>query len=210
VGDDGRSKGIAYVLFSDSSEVEKACELHGQELGGRWLKIEQASNRTERVYDAPVKPEGECYTIFIGNLSWSVDEDAIRSAFESCGTITSVRFATDRETGEFRGFGHVEFEEGDAAEKGVGMAGMDIGGRPVRCDYAQSRGGGGKGGASPGGKGKGGKGGFSPGGKGKGGKGKGKGKGKGGKGKGDAPQRQSSSVQAFAGKKQTFGDSDSD
>jgi pentatricopeptide repeat protein len=50
VGGDGRSNGIAYVFFSDSSEAEKACELHDQQLGDRWLKIEKASNRTEGVY----------------------------------------------------------------------------------------------------------------------------------------------------------------
>jgi pentatricopeptide repeat protein len=50
VGYDGRSNGIAYVFFSDSSEAEKACELHDQQLGDRWLKIEKASNRTEGVY----------------------------------------------------------------------------------------------------------------------------------------------------------------
>lgn len=58
-----------------------------------------------------------------------------------------MRFAKDRDTGEFRGFGHVEFEESDACEKAVAMRGTEICGRAVRVDYAaQSRRGKGKGG----------------------------------------------------------------
>ncbi|RLO00107.1 hypothetical protein DYB28_010882, partial [Aphanomyces astaci] len=54
------------------------------------------------------KPEG-CLSIFVGNLSWNIDEDTLRATFEHCGPIESVRLATDRETGDFRGFGHVDF-----------------------------------------------------------------------------------------------------
>ena len=86
-----------------------------------------------------MKPDEACYTIFMGNLAWTVDEPAIRAAFDSCGTITAIRFATDRNTGDFRGFGHVEFEEEDAAEKAVAVAGTNVAGRPIRVDYSVPR-----------------------------------------------------------------------
>ncbi|OEU18529.1 RNA-binding domain-containing protein, partial [Fragilariopsis cylindrus CCMP1102] len=75
-------------------------------------------------------------TIFVGNLSWDIDEDSLREAFKGCGTITQVRFSTDRETGDFKGYGHVEFEETEATDAAVQMAGTDICGRAVRVDYA--------------------------------------------------------------------------
>merc|ERR1711998_601558 len=95
------------------------------------------------------------------------------------GTVTNVRLATDRETGQPRGFGHVEFDSEEATEKAVTeMNGTDLDGRSLRIDYAGAKkedGKGGKGGKGSKGKGKG-KG--EKGGKGsKGGKGKGKGKG---------------------------------
>ena len=37
-----------------------------------------------------VRPEG-CDTVFVGNLSWDVDEDSIREVFQSAGEISSVR-----------------------------------------------------------------------------------------------------------------------
>ena len=68
--------------------------------------------------------------------------------FPGCGEITSLRFATNRETGEFRGFGHVEFDSVESAQKAFELAGSDLGGRPVRLDFAANRdgGGGGRGG----------------------------------------------------------------
>jgi hypothetical protein len=66
-----------------------------------------------------------------------------------CGEIVHVRFATDRETGELRGFGHVEFTTLEASKKAIEMTGTDVCGRPIRVDYAAPRaegGGGGRGG----------------------------------------------------------------
>lgn len=61
-----------------------------------------------------------------GNLSWDIDEDTIRSTFASCGEITGVRFATDRETGDFRGFGHVDFADEDGPDAAVKLAGTNV------------------------------------------------------------------------------------
>lgn len=109
--------------------------------------------------EASEKQEG-CCTVFVGNLSFQIDEDTLREAFAECGEITNVRFAEDRETGEFRGFGHVEFAETESTDKALGMAGSDIMGRACRVDYANDRRagggeGGGRGGGGGGGRGRG-------------------------------------------------------
>jgi nucleolin len=41
--------------------------------------------------------------LFVGNLSWNVDEEWLRRAFESFGELSDVRIMTDRETGRSRG-----------------------------------------------------------------------------------------------------------
>ena len=87
------------------------------------------------------KPDG-CTTVFVGNLSFSIDEDTLREAFASCGEIASVRFAEDRETGAFKGFGHIEFVDSESTDKAVAMAGEDVMGRAIRVDYAADRRGG--------------------------------------------------------------------
>jgi nucleolin len=91
--------------------------------------------------EASEKQEG-CTTVFVGNLSFHIDEDTLREAFSSCGEIASIRFAEDRETGAFKGFGHIEFVESESTDKAVAMAGEDVMGRPIRVDYANDRRGG--------------------------------------------------------------------
>jgi len=63
----------------------------------------------------------------------------MRETFGSCGEISSIRFATDRETGDFKGFGHVEFVDSDSTDKAVAMAGTYVMDRPLRVDYANDR-----------------------------------------------------------------------
>ena len=43
--------------------------------------------------------------IYVGNLSWTMTEDDLRSLFEQYGTVSSVKIVKDRETGRSRGFG---------------------------------------------------------------------------------------------------------
>ena len=105
----------------------------------------------------PGKPNDDnVSSIFIGNLSWTVEEEHVRECFANCGEILSVRFSTDRETGEFRGFGHVDFDTPDAATAAVALAGAWVDNRQIRVDYAKPKpprdswgGGGGGGGYSP-------------------------------------------------------------
>ncbi len=87
--------------------------------------------------------------LYVGNLPYSATEDELRSLFEQHGPTTSVAVITDRETGRSRGFGFVEFETEEAAEKArEALDGQDMGGRPLRVNEANERrpGGGGGGG----------------------------------------------------------------
>jgi nucleolin len=43
--------------------------------------------------------------LFVGNLSWNVDEEWLRSEFEEFGELSGVRIVTDRESGRSRGYG---------------------------------------------------------------------------------------------------------
>lgn len=56
----------------------------------------------------------------------------MRQTFGECGDIKSVRFAEDRDTGEFRGFGHVEFYDGNHVDAAMALANTDVMGRPIR------------------------------------------------------------------------------
>jgi nucleolin len=74
-------------------------------------------------------------TIFVGRLSWSVDNDRLAQEFAECGEIESATVQMDRDTGKSRGFGYVRFKTADAVEKALAMNGQEIDGRAVNIDY---------------------------------------------------------------------------
>ncbi|KAF7300673.1 Glycine-rich rna binding protein [Mycena chlorophos] len=98
--------------------------------------------------------------LYIGNLSFHVDDNALYEAFSTHGEITDHIVMKDRETGRSRGFGFVtystEAEANAAVEK---MNDKELGGRRLRVNIAQPKAGGG-GGGGRGGFGGGGSGGY--------------------------------------------------
>jgi len=57
--------------------------------------------------------------LFVGNLSWKTSEDNLKTLFEKFGAVTSVRIIVDQYTGKSKGFGFVEMETPEAAQKAI-------------------------------------------------------------------------------------------
>lgn len=57
--------------------------------------------------------------LFVGNLSWKTTEDNLRAHFEKAGPVVSVRIIADQYTGKSKGFGFVEMESPEAAQKAI-------------------------------------------------------------------------------------------
>ena len=81
--------------------------------------------------------------IYVGNLPFSASESEVRDLFAQHGTVESVSLITDRDTGRPRGFGFVEMSRADASRAIQNLNGKELGGRPLRVNEAQERGGGG-------------------------------------------------------------------
>lgn len=78
--------------------------------------------------------------LFVGNLSWGVREDALRSAFEVFGELEDVFVMVDRATGRSKGFGFVTFKnEADAAKAKEALNGKDLDGREINVDFARPK-----------------------------------------------------------------------
>lgn len=77
--------------------------------------------------------------LYVGNLSWGVDDDGLRNFFENYGEVTDARVITDKETGRSRGFGFVEMPE-EAARSAIAQAdGVELDGRPIKVNEAKPR-----------------------------------------------------------------------
>lgn len=76
--------------------------------------------------------------IYVGNLSFSVNDEELQHAFSSFGNVTSARIVIDKMSGRSKGFGFVEIEDDAAADSAISkMDGQEIGGRPVRVSEAK-------------------------------------------------------------------------
>jgi RNA recognition motif-containing protein len=87
--------------------------------------------------------------LYVGNLSYSVNDSTLRALFEPFGNIESARVISDRDTGSSKGFGFVEMADADAQKAMGALNGRDNDGRALKVNEAkpqENRGGGGGGG----------------------------------------------------------------
>lgn len=90
--------------------------------------------------------------LYVGNLGFSTTESQVRDAFAEFGQVSSVSVITDRATGQSRGFGFVEYETADSAQRAIdSMNGAMLDGRALNVNIAREREGGGGGGGGRGG-----------------------------------------------------------
>jgi nucleolin len=64
-------------------------------------------------------PSGGDNRVYVGNLSWNVDDAALANLFNKQGSVLGARVIYDRETGRSRGFGFVSYGSSDEVEKAV-------------------------------------------------------------------------------------------
>jgi RNA recognition motif-containing protein len=57
--------------------------------------------------------------LFVGKLSFNTTDDSLQALFAEYGKVISARVATDRETNKSRGFGFVEMEDQEEAQKAI-------------------------------------------------------------------------------------------
>ncbi|MFT3948840.1 MAG: RNA-binding protein [Agriterribacter sp.] len=78
--------------------------------------------------------------LYVGNLSWTMTEDDLRTLFEQYGTVSSIKIVKDRETGRSKGFGFVEMENDTEAQNALSsLYDKEIQGRKVVINEAQER-----------------------------------------------------------------------
>jgi RNA recognition motif-containing protein len=81
--------------------------------------------------------------LYVGNLSYSVTNEALRAAFAEVGEVSDAQVVTDRDTGQSRGFGFVTMPDDAEAERAIeALNGTSLEGRPIVVNEARPRGGG--------------------------------------------------------------------
>ncbi|MFO8086645.1 MAG: RNA-binding protein [Bacteroidales bacterium] len=57
--------------------------------------------------------------IYVGNLDYKIDDQDLKEIFEEYGTVDSAKVISDRYSGKSKGFGFVEMENKEEAEKAI-------------------------------------------------------------------------------------------
>ena len=75
--------------------------------------------------------------IYVGNLSYSITEDSLRSLFGEFGDIESAKVISDRHSGQSKGFGFVDMPSNSEADKAIkALNGKFVDGRNIKVNPA--------------------------------------------------------------------------
>ena len=77
--------------------------------------------------------------LYVGNLPYNISDDQLGAIFAKFGTPDSARVITDRDTGQSKGFGFVEFSNADHAREALSLNGTEFGGRALKVNEARPK-----------------------------------------------------------------------
>ena len=78
--------------------------------------------------------------LYVGNLTYAITDSDLQAMFEKFGTVESAQVIMDRSSGRSKGFGFVEMDDDQAAQKAIDeLNGQDNDGRPLTVNEAKPR-----------------------------------------------------------------------
>uniref|UniRef100_A0AAY4CX75 Polyadenylate-binding protein n=1 Tax=Denticeps clupeoides TaxID=299321 RepID=A0AAY4CX75_9TELE len=139
VCDENGSRGYGFVHFETQEAANRAIEtMNGMLLNDRKVFVGHFKSRKDREAELGAKAM-EFTNVYIKNFGDDFDDEKLKSLFSDFGTTLSVRVMMD-ERGHSRGFGFVNFENHEDAQKAVEvMNGKELNGRILYVGRAQKR-----------------------------------------------------------------------
>ncbi|KAL0811582.1 hypothetical protein ABMA28_009964 [Loxostege sticticalis] len=107
-----------YVKYKDPSSVDQALVENNTVLNDCHLRVTR-SDSTGAEHDP------RC-AIFVGNVPFAMEDEALRAKFEQCGEIESVRIIRDKKTNAGKGFAYVNFSSKDGVELALALSEEDL------------------------------------------------------------------------------------
>lgn len=76
--------------------------------------------------------------VYVGNLPFSVDQEALKTLFEAYGEMEEVIVISDKFSGRSKGFGFITFKDEENAKKAISeMNDKEIEGRKLKVNEAK-------------------------------------------------------------------------
>jgi RNA recognition motif-containing protein len=78
--------------------------------------------------------------LFVGSLPWATRDEDLKSLFSQHGTVVSASVVMDRATGRSRGFGFVEMDTQEEADKAIAaLNDSEMEGRKIVVNVARPK-----------------------------------------------------------------------
>ncbi|KAL1786984.1 polyadenylate-binding protein 1-like [Sigmodon hispidus] len=133
------SRGFGFVHFETYEAAQKAINtMNGMLLNDRKVFVGHFKSRQKREAELGARALGFT-NIYVKNLHVDMDEKGLQDLFSQFGKMQSVKVMRDS-NGQSRGFGFVNFEKHEEAQKAVDhMNGKDVSGQQLYVGRAQKR-----------------------------------------------------------------------
>jgi len=135
----GISAGYGFVDYYNPQIAAVALEqFNGRQIYGSEIKVNWASNASGQKEDTTGH-----FHIFVGDLSPEIDDKALFNAFSAFGSISDARRVMwdPNKPGHTRGYGFVAYRKKEDAQRALTeMNGEWLGGRAIRCNWANQKG----------------------------------------------------------------------
>ncbi|CAL9073293.1 hypothetical protein MUK42_09275 [Musa troglodytarum] len=141
----GKSRGFGFVTMSTIDEVEAATQqFNGYTLEGRSLRVNSGPPPRRDEFPSKgfrtVSNLEAANKVYVGNLSWGVDNLALETLFSEQGKVLEAKVVYDRESGRSRGFGFVTYSSAEEVDNAIAsLNGTDLNGRSIRVTVAEPR-----------------------------------------------------------------------
>lgn len=135
-----KSKGYAFVTFTSPDAVDLAQSKRPHTIDGRSVETKRPMPKDES--------KESVKKVFIGGCNKDTDEESVRELFKEYGNIEQIDVIKDKQTGNFKGYCFVTFDDTDSVDKCVVKRRFRLNGKMVDVKKAQNKeagGGGGRG-----------------------------------------------------------------
>jgi polyadenylate-binding protein len=131
------SKGYGYIQFATQEAAEKAvAKVNGMMISGKKVFVGPFVTKKERIVANSTK---KFTNVYIKNLDENYTDDKLKELFSQFGHVQSAIMMSDEE-GKKKGFGFVNFEDPDAAQRSVDeLNNKEVDGKTVFVGRAQKR-----------------------------------------------------------------------